>query len=77
MLRLFLALNACADSFLTPPQAHAGELVRRCGQTDFLLPFADSFPLLSQVRVLKDGGHDVPEGMYQWGTSIKKATHSR
>jgi ATP-dependent RNA helicase DBP3 len=28
------------------------------------------------IRVLKDGGHDVPEGMFQWGTTIKKATHS-
>lgn len=28
------------------------------------------------IRVLKDGGHPVPEGMYQWGTTIKKPTHS-
>ncbi|KAM0747924.1 DEAD-domain-containing protein [Meredithblackwellia eburnea MCA 4105] len=27
------------------------------------------------IRVLKDGNHEVPEGLYQWGTTIKKATH--
>lgn len=27
------------------------------------------------IRVLKDGGHEVPEGMYQWGTTIKKQVH--
>ena len=25
--------------------------------------------------MLKDGGHEVPEGLYQWGTTIKKVTH--
>ena len=28
------------------------------------------------IRVLKDGGHEVPEGLYQWGTTIKKVSHS-
>ena len=22
------------------------------------------------IRVLKDGGHEVPEAMYQWGTTV-------
>ncbi|SCV71671.1 BQ2448_3259 [Microbotryum intermedium] len=51
----------------------------RAGRTGISVTFfteADKAHAGELIRVLKDGGHDVPEGMYQWGTTIKKQTHS-
>ncbi|SCZ88988.1 BZ3500_MvSof-1268-A1-R1_Chr1-1g00876 [Microbotryum saponariae] len=51
----------------------------RAGRTGISVTFfteADKAHAGELIRVLKDGGHEVPEGMYQWGTTIKKQTHS-
>ncbi|KAI5479255.1 ATP-dependent rrna helicase rrp3 [Pseudohyphozyma bogoriensis] len=51
----------------------------RAGRTGKSVTFfteADKAHAGELIRVLKDGGFEVPEAMYQWGTTIKKATHS-
>ncbi|KAM0790790.1 hypothetical protein ACM66B_004638 [Microbotryomycetes sp. NB124-2] len=51
----------------------------RAGRTGKSVTFfteADKAHAGELIRVLKDGGHNVPEGLDQWGTTIKKATHS-
>ncbi|KAK4047880.1 RNA-dependent ATPase [Microbotryomycetes sp. JL221] len=51
----------------------------RAGRTGKSVTFfteADKAHAGELIRVLKDGGHAVPEGLDQWGTTIKKATHS-
>lgn len=73
---------------ILPPASDCGPLAQyihrigrtgragRKGKSVTFFTEADKAHAGELIRVLKDGGHNVPEDMYQWGTTIKKATHS-